>query len=251
MATTVSYKGSTLTTVTNQTKVLETAGTYLEDDITITDVSGGGGTVNNQDKTVTPTTSQQTVTADSGYTGLGTVTVTAMPTGIAGTPTATKGTVSNNSVTVTPSVTNATGYITGSTISGTAVTVTASELVDDGDEIGYGTPLTDLTGTSWRINLDDEDFDTKISPYNDHDYNVSYTYTLTKLDSGTLTGGLSLLPYGKSLISFGPAASRYIYVSYLSPKKRVLSASFTVTGGDDVEDETLIERLQATATRLS
>ena len=49
--------------------------------------------------------------------------------GTAGTPTATKGTVSNHSVSVTPSVTNQTGYITGSTKTGTAVTVTASELV--------------------------------------------------------------------------------------------------------------------------
>jgi len=49
--------------------------------------------------------------------------------GTAGTPTATKGTVSNHSVSVTPSVTNTTGYITGSTINGTAVTVSASELV--------------------------------------------------------------------------------------------------------------------------
>ena len=49
--------------------------------------------------------------------------------GTAGTPTATKSAVSNNSVTVTPSVTNTTGYITGSTKTGTAVTVTASELI--------------------------------------------------------------------------------------------------------------------------
>ena len=49
--------------------------------------------------------------------------------GTAGTPTATKGTVSNHQVSVTPSVTNTTGYITGSTINGTAVTVSASELV--------------------------------------------------------------------------------------------------------------------------
>lgn len=49
--------------------------------------------------------------------------------GSAGTPTATKGSVSNHSVTVTPSVTNTTGYITGGTKSGTAVTVSASELV--------------------------------------------------------------------------------------------------------------------------
>lgn len=49
--------------------------------------------------------------------------------GTAGTPTATKGTVSNNSVSVTPSVTNTTGYITGGTKTGTPVTVSASELV--------------------------------------------------------------------------------------------------------------------------
>lgn len=40
MSATVTYKGETLTTATNQTRVLETEGTYLEDDITITDVTG-------------------------------------------------------------------------------------------------------------------------------------------------------------------------------------------------------------------
>ena len=49
--------------------------------------------------------------------------------GTEGTPVATKGTVSNHSVSVTPSVTNVGGVITGGTHTGTAVTVTASELV--------------------------------------------------------------------------------------------------------------------------
>lgn len=56
-------------------------------------------------------------------------TISAVADGTAGTPTATKGTVSNHSVSVTPSVTNTTGYITGSTKTGTAVSVSASELV--------------------------------------------------------------------------------------------------------------------------
>ena len=46
-----------------------------------------------------------------------------------GTPTASKGSVSNHSVSVTPSVTNPGGYIVGGTITGSPVTVSASELV--------------------------------------------------------------------------------------------------------------------------
>lgn len=42
MATTVTYKGQVLVTVDNSTKVLETSGTWCEDDFTLTDVSGGG-----------------------------------------------------------------------------------------------------------------------------------------------------------------------------------------------------------------
>ena len=66
------------------------------------------------------------------------------PAGTAGTPTATKGTVSNHSISVTPSVTNTTGYITGSTKTGTAVTVAASELVS-GTKNLTNTSVTDVT----------------------------------------------------------------------------------------------------------
>lgn len=45
------------------------------------------------------------------------------------TASATKGSVSNHSVTVTPSVTRTAGYVTAGTSNGTAVTVSASELV--------------------------------------------------------------------------------------------------------------------------
>ena len=94
----------------------------------IEDLPTGGGTY--QAKTgITPTTSSQTILPDNGYDALSSVQINAMPVGVAGTPTATKGTVSNNSVSVTPSVTNTTGYITGSTETGTPVTVSASELV--------------------------------------------------------------------------------------------------------------------------
>lgn len=39
MSATVKYKGATIATVNNQTKTLETSGTWLEDDIEITDVT--------------------------------------------------------------------------------------------------------------------------------------------------------------------------------------------------------------------
>ena len=153
-------------------------GTNKVDMYGLTDLSGAS-VINNQNKTVNPSTSQQSITYDNGYTGLGTVTVTAIPVltlptststgatsgytskatigrstsdqyinigtgynsagayykisavanGSVSTPTASKGTVSNHAISVTPSVTSTTGYITGGTINGTAVTVSASELV--------------------------------------------------------------------------------------------------------------------------
>lgn len=100
---------------------------HLNDGTQVTgNYSGGSPTI--QSLSVTPSTSQQTFNSGS-VDGYKPVTVDAMPSGTAGTPTATKGTVSNHSVSVTPSVTNQTGYITGSTKTGTAVTVSASELV--------------------------------------------------------------------------------------------------------------------------
>ena len=107
----------------------------LYDNKAIVSPGGGGGGGTYQAKTVNPSTSQIVVEPDSGYDALSSVTVNAVATGTAGTPVATKGTVSNNSVSVTPSVTNTTGYITGGTITGTPVSVSASELVSGSTDI--------------------------------------------------------------------------------------------------------------------
>lgn len=68
-----------------------------------------------------------TVTAPAGY--YASSAQKTIPSGTEGTPKAKKGTVSNHSISVTPSVTNSGGYILGNTKTGTAVTVSASELV--------------------------------------------------------------------------------------------------------------------------
>lgn len=73
------------------------------------------------------TASGATVTVPSGY--YASQATKSVASGTEGTPTATKGSVSNHSVSVTPSVTNVAGYISGGTKTGTAVTVSASELV--------------------------------------------------------------------------------------------------------------------------
>lgn len=195
MSTTVKYKGATLTTATNQTRTLTTAGKYMEADVVVTDVTEGA-TLQSKTKSYTPTTSAQsdTVTADNGYDGLSSVTVNvaAMPNGTAGTPSATKGTVSNHAVTVTPSVTNSTGYITGGTKTGTGVTVSASELVSGTRSIsenGTGIDVTNYasvnvavpTGGGGASNVVEGEFTTQASsgvqtisiPYTGSGYPVS------------------------------------------------------------------------------
>lgn len=194
MSTTVSYKGSTIATVDNNTKTLTTQGKYLEADIILTDVSSGSPVIDTL--TVTPDETQQvfnsssvdgykpiTVNAiSSSYVGSGITrrdstdlsasgaTVTApsgyyassasksVASGTEGTPTANKS-ITGTTATITPSVTNSAGYISGSTKTGTAVTVTASEVDTLGtksitsngnniDVVGYAAVNVSVSGTS-------------------------------------------------------------------------------------------------------
>lgn len=84
-----------------------------------------------------------TVTAPAGY--YASNATTSITSGTEGTPVATKGTVSNHSISVTPSVTNTGGYISGTTKTGTAVTVTASELVSGTKSISSNGSNIDVT----------------------------------------------------------------------------------------------------------
>lgn len=81
MSATVTYKGATLTTVSNATKVLETAGMLMEDDVTITDVTGSAPVLETVTRTYTPTTSTQTetITPSAGYTAIDAANITVNP----------------------------------------------------------------------------------------------------------------------------------------------------------------------------
>lgn len=85
-----------------------------------------------------------TVTAPAGY--YAESASKAVAAGTAGTPVATKGAVSNHSIDVTPSVTNSAGYVASETKTGTAVTVTASELESGTKSITANGTNIDVTG---------------------------------------------------------------------------------------------------------
>lgn len=133
------------------------------------------------------TTSGASVSIPSGY--YQTTATKTISSGTEGTPTATKGNVSSHSVSVTPSVTNSAGYISGGTKTGTAVSVSASELVS-------GTLNVTSNGTHDVTNYESVNVDVpsaasmNVQMYNGYDYSASTSYvdtdvTLTVAQTGT------------------------------------------------------------------
>lgn len=121
-------------TPTESSQTAVAAGVYTTGAVTVGAISStyvGSGITQRSSSALTA--SGATVTVPAGY--YASQATKSVASGSAGTPTATKGTVSNHSITVTPSVTNTTGYITGGTKSGTGVTVSASELVSGSQTI--------------------------------------------------------------------------------------------------------------------
>ena len=133
MSTTINYKGVEIASFSNDTKTLTTQGKYLEADVIVTDTSPAPSL---QNKTVTPLTSSQSITADSGYDGRGTVTVNAMPSGSVTAPTSISGSsatvsTSTNTLTLTKSVSNTprvttAGYVSRGTAGNSTVSLSAT-----------------------------------------------------------------------------------------------------------------------------
>ena len=146
------------------------------------------------------TASGATITAPAGYyENDATKTIAS---GTAGTPTATKGTVSNHSVSVTPSVTNTTGYITGGTKTGTAVTVSASELVSGSQNITSNDTydVTNLASVTVAVPGDTPTLQTK---------SVSYTPT-ESAQSATVTADQGYDGLDEVNVSVGAISSSYV-----------------------------------------
>ena len=147
-------------TETQQTETITAGSGYdgiEEVDVTVGAISSSyvGSGITRRDSTDL-SASGATVTVPSGY--YSSNASKAVSSGTEGTPTATKGTVSNHAISVTPSVTNTAGYISGGTKTGTAVSVSASELVSgnlpitqNGNNIdcaNYSTVSVNVSGTS-------------------------------------------------------------------------------------------------------
>ena len=118
----------TTVTPTETAQTIGGASTMMEGAVTVEAISSDyvGSAINRYDSSDL-TVSGATVSGSGGY--YANAFSKSVASGTEGTPTATKGNVSNHAISVTPSVTNSAGYISGGTKTGTAVTVSASELV--------------------------------------------------------------------------------------------------------------------------
>ncbi len=111
----VSSLGEANTEVANQAALISEQDAKIAELAEILSGKAGGSEPTLQEKTVTPSTSKQTVTADSGYDGLSQVTVNAMTTATQATPSIS---VSSSGL-ITASATQSAGYVAAGTKSAT------------------------------------------------------------------------------------------------------------------------------------
>lgn len=137
-------------------------------------------------KTVTPTTSEQTAVASGKYT-TGAIKVAAMPSGTAGTPNIQLGVISNHVATLYPWVQNTTGYITGGTKTGSAYTISASQLTSGTKSItenGTGIDVTNYRSVNVNVPVP-EAVEKKQINFIDYDGTLLHSYTYDEWENVT------------------------------------------------------------------
>ena len=269
------------TTITANGTYTPETGSYFNS--VVVNVPTGGGSVSLQSKSATPTESSQTIVADSGFDGLSSVEVGAISStyvgsgitrrdetdlsvddeivlvaagyyeescyasvgrGIEGVPTAIKGTVGNHSISITPSVTNTTGWIAGNTQTGTAVSVSASELVSGTLNVtGSGTK--DVTNYALAsIPAGTATAPSTISGSSATVSTGTNTLTLSKTVSVTpnvsTAGYISLGTAGNSSVSLTASVTTKAAATYYpSTSDQTISASQYLTGAQTIKGVTV------------
>lgn len=225
----IKYRGVSIATM-NATgrKTLGTQGKYCDSDIVV-EYTKPAQAVIQSNKNATPSETAQEITPSSGYDAMAKVTVGAVSplyvgsqvprksssdlsasgdtvsvpagfyedpvsksvaSGSAGTPTASKGTVSNHAVEVTPSVQNGAGYISGGTKTGNPVSVSASELVSGTKEItsnGNGIDVTNFEKVNVAVPTGGTSMNVQVAQSTTRVANTAYTKTATLTCSKTGT----------------------------------------------------------------
>lgn len=190
-------------------------------------------------QTITPTTSEQTAVAAGLYT-TGAIKVAAMPIGTEGTPVATKGVVSDHAVSVTPSVSNQAGYINGGVVTGTPVSVSASELVSGSQTITsnqtvdvtnlasvtVAVPAPDLQSKSKTYTPSTSSQSETVSPDAGYDGLSSVSVTVNAMPSGSKGGSATTsvtqdTSYKYYTTSWTNATSGYYAASAFNPAAQV------------------------------
>lgn len=236
MSTTITYKGDTLTTVENNTKVLKTAGKYMEGDVTLTDVSRAAPTI--QSLSITPSESAQTFNA-SGVDGYKPVSVSAISSTYVGSGIARK---SSTDLTVSGATISAPAGYYAEAASKTVSTTTLPTSLQIAPTAGYTKILTIDRQTSAKYINIKAGYNSTSSYYEIAKVPDGSTTGPTSLSasSATITTGTNTITLTKTDVTTTPTVSAgYVSSATASTATVALTASITVNPTPTVSEATV------------